>query len=788
VISLKEHQDFQNINREIDSPFRSGDYISRKHNSDNDATTQARPISSPFAESYTWPGFEGKINEKEFEISRFTASLYDDEFDAAVFQIMEEASELIADYGEHQEVTVQHLLNDHFVLLVSETEAAMDVIAEHIDELESETISESEFENIINEWRQNRQSLTPAQDYFLGRWVKKAAKWAKKKVKSVGKWAIRKALSKLKKMVNPVLNMVLQKGINRLPVALRPIAKKYAKKILKRVSEAELENSGYEGFSDVSLTQHEIDLHLTRLLYAEDDEREEAVLSEFLSESSHGTENTIANLQSARERFIQEVIELEDEDDVEPAVERFIPALLPALKLGLKLAGRPRVVNFIAKYVARFIKKFVGRKYAKPLSRSIVDAGLRLIHLETTESDELEAASSAAVGIVEDTVREAAGLPEYVLEDEILLEGFLLDSFEKAAAANLPQLLAPSAYEERPELRETTRHNGAWVMLPRGRKKRFKKFTKVIDVTITPHAAAMIKAHGLRPLAKYFQEKLGLPAGKNVKARVHLYEAMLGTRPSDIRRYDPGVTSHLPPGQENEHFHPLTQEAAAALLGEPGLGKEYREEYHSDRLGSGSGGERIYFLETEDVPFLASQKNFPRMSDARLTLDFHESKIKLFIFINEGRAQEIARKMRRQEPAGLILSRLIALINVLLQEALSCKVHHHARVLHEALNPQAMIGSGLKRIPGAMLKELPDVLTSWLGQSLKELVTDQVQDFISATEDAADGVTLSIEIIDPPGFSNLRKMVTGNRSQIDSVNFKGRAQAYIRIISGFYNE
>jgi hypothetical protein len=47
-----------------------------------------------------------------------------------------------------------------------------------------------------------------------------------------------------------------------------------------------------------------------------------------------------------------------------------------------------------------------------------------------------------------------ADLPDYVLDDPELFEGFVLEAFEQAAAANLPPGLPPETYRRRPELVE----------------------------------------------------------------------------------------------------------------------------------------------------------------------------------------------------------------------------------------------------------------------------------------------------------------------------------------------
>ena len=112
---------------------------------------------------------------------------------------------------------------------------------------------------------------------------------------------------------------------------------------------------------------------------------------------------------------------------------------MTALRLGLRLIGRQRIVKFLAKLIAKLIRKFVGKKYAPLLSQAIANLGIRLLlGNEVMPEDEANIAGAAVAATVEDTVRQVAALPDYVLDNEELLEGFVLEAFEKAAAANLP--------------------------------------------------------------------------------------------------------------------------------------------------------------------------------------------------------------------------------------------------------------------------------------------------------------------------------------------------------------
>ena len=144
-----------------------------------------------------------------------------------------------------------------------------------------------------------------------------------------------------------------------------------------------------------------------------------------------------------------------------------------------------------------------------------------MLNLETTPEAEAEAAQAAIMATVEDTMRQVAALPEYILDNQELLEGYALEAFENAAAANLPPVLSEEVYRQRPELRETTGIKGTWVLQPLGSggHYKYKKYTRIFDIKISPHTARVVKICCGTPLMVFLRDRLGLSPGKTIKAR-----------------------------------------------------------------------------------------------------------------------------------------------------------------------------------------------------------------------------------------------------------------------------
>ena len=325
--------------------------------------------------------------------------------------------------------------------------------------------------------------------------------------------------------------------------------------------------------SDLAAAQKEFDEQIAEALLAEDEVELNLEVARLRSSSSSAATPVFANLDDARDRFIQELDNLKPGESPEPYVQNFLPAVLPALRLGMRLIGRPRVVNFLAQLLAKLISNLIGPEQAPALSQAIVDAGLKLLTLEMSDQEKSGLAASAVAATVEETVNRVASLPDHILDNQELLEGFALEAFEQAAAANLPAVLSEATYRQRPELLEAG-VNAAWLLMPLRGRKRYKRCTRAFKVKITPHMAEEVESFEGVPLSDYLQDQLGLPEGAEVEAEVHLYEALPGTTVADIARSEsetPGL------GASDEatvsQLHPLTPEAASALLGKPGLGR-----------------------------------------------------------------------------------------------------------------------------------------------------------------------------------------------------------------------
>lgn len=759
-------------------------------------------VASPFRSIYELEGQKDIIDPEAEEFVSFLAELHNTEFDEAVFELVNEAADLYesrfeGEYGglAGQTIEAERFLEQHFAPLTGEVEALLDNIAEDIESQNLDTMSESEIDAFIDRFEPS-QELSPSFENLWG-WIKKkakkAAKWAKKKAKALAKKAFKAALKRLKKYMKPWLNKIVKFAINKLPKQYREPAKLLAKGLglQKEIEYEDMFEPDVTTTGEVTQFQQEFDLVFANLLFAEDETQQELILAEVISDSQQMVADPLGDLDRARNQFISGLGQLEEGEDPTPLIENFIPAVLPFVKLGLKFYGRGKFVKVLAKEFAKLSKGFIPPKYVTPLSRAIVDAGLRLINLEATPEDEQRVALEAITDTVEMTVRQVAALPEYILDNEELWEGFILEAFESAAVANLPPVLSAKVYQERPELRETTDIGGTWVQQPLRGKKYYKKFTRVFDVNITPHMAHEVKTWRGEPLAMIMQELYNMPSGQTIKARVHIYEAIPGTWLSRVTKYEKNTTGLGTSAKSAwSKIQPLTPQASAIILRQPRLGRAVAGKYLSDPLMI-SVGQRFYYLEVPNAP--AQMLPVPgaptvarRCCQTHLMLDFPRDQIRVSIFLSEAEAQNIAMKLRQQMPVGPALRSVFV---PGLKTAFSEGMYHQVKIIHKIMAIEQSPATALKWLPSIVKETLEKKLAEWVGYNLNQHLQQRAQDLIVATEDLATGLTIVVRFNNPPGFANIRRILADEPVSLRGMRFpEGMPEAQVQIIPGYLYE
>jgi hypothetical protein len=756
-------------------------------------TAQAPQSFAPMSEQYSpfIAEFAEEADAAGPRAERFAAlvaELSDTEFSEVLEDLVNEATAVAEDRYRFsseasdpasEQLEAEQAVRTYLEPVARTAEQMLEAMADNLSSVDLTSASENEIEALMEQFVVPAHDLSPVADQFLGGVLKKAKKLAAK-ITSVLPHNI--ILKKLAKLVRPLLERVLKSAINRLPVSLRPIANQLAKRFLGPalaggpVSEAE----GSEETASIDPVQleEELDVELAGYIMDGEDYENEAAVERAVADELVPRFDQLRNLARKRKRFAKKIVEMKPDEPVEPVVEEFVPAVLAALKLGIKIIGRPKVVQTLSGFVANFIKKYVGPDQAKALSSALVSTGLQVIGLETTEETELEAAGYALGATVEDTIaRLVQDAPETAWESEPVLHAYALEAFQQAASAHFPDALIRS------ELHESNRSSGAWVGQPqRGPHKTYKKYSRVIDINITPQAAAATRTFGGVPLRSFLADRLGVKVdgGGPLQARAHLFEAIPGTSLGLIALGEKQVPLLGSAGRAGRSLlHPLTPEAATALFGEPGLARPISPQF-LERRGRIGVGQRFYFLEIPGARVRQSRSSPAtrgtrpaRSSQPKVVLDFPRRELRVFLFFSEADAQQLATLLRRKASPAAIISVVKTLHEKMLKRILATDPAGAVKIIHEAApteNLAAPMVSGIVRtvgdkLAGKVRESLATVFSKELTQNYDRLASE----FANAASDEADGVTMQITFQASPFLDQIRKAMKGGVTAIPGV-------------------
>ncbi|HMG17376.1 MAG TPA: hypothetical protein VK573_01525, partial [Gemmatimonadales bacterium] len=603
------------------------------------------------------------------------------------------------------------------------------------------------------------------QEFFLGK-----IKGALNKVRKVAQKfsPVHIILNKLKAMARPLLERVLRQALDKLPVAVRPIAKQLASKFLgvkAQEAESEDEDAGEAAAADPAAIAQEFDAQLAGYMVDGEEFERHVAVEQFAAEQGAAASDTIRELQQRRAEFARDIGELAPGEEAGPVVERFVPAILAALKLGIKIIGRPKVVNFLAGLVAKLIAKYVGKDASVTLSRSLVDTGLGFVGLEAPAGTGQEAGYALASTLEDTIARVTQEAPASAWEDEEVLEGYVLEAFAKSASAHFPDS------EIRSDLHEASKVSGAWVALPvQNKRKHYKKYSRVLDVSLTGQMAAALKSFGGVPVQAVLRDQLGLAPNGPISVRVHLYEAVPGASLPDIAMHEKNVRGLGSSRREAwSLIHPLTPEAAGILLNEPGLGRQVDPKFLADR-NVVTVGQRLYYLETRAarprmIVGARGASRSPRIAKTKVAFDFPKGELRVLLFYSEAQAQAIATQLRGRAPASMTIAALKSGLDPTLATLFSGVPTRAVRIVHEAApieNFQSPVIGGVLRVVG---RPLAGLTLRWVLETFKrELAQRREQlaaQFTRAAASEADGVTVVIVFQRPSFFQQLRAVFSG---------------------------
>ena len=735
-------------------------------------STPSAELETPFVSEYQG---EAPVNLEAQALEQTFASLYDRDFNEAVSNLALEAAAQAEYFMQTSgEAATQQLLTEWLNPLRRASEQLFEQAGETVIQQPLLEMGEVEFETLFETVAPPPGLVAPEfEEFFKKVWnkVKKIGgtllKAAKKGVGTLMKLSpVGLLLKRLARLVRPLLNRVIRFAIGKLPASLRPAATILGRR-LGIIRETEFGET--EGETETATTPEaesiaqEFDISVATLMFAQDEVEAETLLEEAAQEMLTETETTVlAELNSARESFVNQFATLQTGESSGPAVQQFIPAILPVLRVGIRLAGRQRVVNFLAGHLAKLIQKHVGPAASTALSRALVNIGLRMITLEAEAAAPQAEAARAVAATLEDTVRRVAnfGFEQFDNLDESreqqqLLESVATEAFFEAAVAHFPtQLLDTRRLEEREMHLEVAGQPGAWVYRPR---PRYKKYTRVFEVTLTPQIAAQILSFGNQRLDAFLRARnVQMP----VKVKVHLYEAIPGTMLSQIAFLEKRVPG-LGSGNEEawSKIHPLTKQTAGLLLQEPGLGRDMEPRWLESRNRVGVG-QRFFYIEAGSAGRSAGPIVCHGASEVNVTIDLPASQVRINAFLSEADAQKVVATGPKVAPMTAV-TLLMGMATGAIRSLRGGR-SRHVRLLREASGElegeqfwQAVAGTVGEKIKEKVIELIIEALLKAIQAAIIWYLNNRFDAFKVATQNPACGVTIVFKF-NHPGLDSAR--------------------------------
>lgn len=688
-------------------------------------------LTTPFSEALA------SLGETDLEVEAFaalTAEFEDDEFAEALEALVDEAAarHLTSTGTFSHEAGAMRLAHTEveqwLETIAAEADRRLAIVEEHLGDRPVDAVTASELDALMGTGLEHAALASPidAQELFFKKLISKAkkvvkgaAKLVKTGIKTVGKiLPTGRIFAALRKLVRPLLERVLAKAIGKLPKSLQPAARKLAGKVGAAAGRAAREDEAADAVSAQDLA-HELDEALAEAILAPNDAAVTEAVEFFAAEATAATaaDSAVEALDEARHRLARQLVDARPGEAPVAELEQFIPvvmAAMPLVKLGVKIIGRKRVVGFVAGLLANLIKPMIGGELAKPLSRHVADAGLRLLGLEAEGVDDGMLGAEALVAATEDTIRDVMELPTASLEHELLVEAAVEEAFEQAATRHFPpQLLRPDLAQAEDDER------GVWVPMPRGTRPhyRYRKYSVVRPVRVTrPMAQAVMFADG-----DTLEERL-LDEGVTswpVQAEVEAYELLPGGELGHLAAFEFDGESYAEGALAFDEVDDAS-EGERALHG--GARKRRRPARGGPRgrrgpgRGQGRGRRRAG---TRVVRITANGRRTKRRRRFALRLDVTGAapQLRLHLLLSERVAHQMAGKLERNELAQVV-SAVRGLLGPARQRAMTGRL---GRVLERQRislpdgggeKLAAALAEGVERVVAAQLREAAPTLSA----------------------------------------------------------------------------
>ena len=412
---------------------------------------------------------------------------------------------------------------------------------------------------------------------------------------------------------------------------------------------------------------------------------------------------------------------------------------------------------------ADVLGNIIGKDQAGPLSRILVDQGLKLFGLEIPESKPNEYLGATISNIITETTDKVSQLPESVLNgDEKTLRPFVKEALFSSIANNVP---SSTLNESTKTLRQLPDDMG-WVSEKNGY---YQRLNKEMQFVLKPEDAAKIYTRRAETLLDILCKYQGWDGKTPVPVVAYVFQSNPLTRLAMIARDYAGGDS----SDKKRQIIRLNSDAATMLFKEPSLAGTTGTRSRSSRP-------RWYYVKlanldkdqtSQSITQTATTNVNDKIRANELDLRFIQGpnfayELKVKIFLNEATSDRIKSMVKSVQPTTLYRELETILMKV----------------------GKEMISNLLTRlvIPQYAKNEIMSIVFTWILNNIRSKLSPLTDEYITQSAKDDFGATIQINVPLPGDFmTNLNKLTLANVGSFISSLTAIRPDANVNSISGY---
>jgi hypothetical protein len=208
------------------------------------------------------------------------------------------------------------------------------------------------------------------------------------------------------------------------------------------------------------------------------------------------------------------------------------------------------------------------------------------------------------------------------------------------------------------------------------------------------------------------------------------------------------------------------------MFGRSGLGRALPFGSHRRHLFA---GQRLYHLAVAgrrplSILLPSGRQRVRRLAHLKVVLDAPRDQLRVCVFMSERKAQLLAVRLRQGAHAGSLAVGFSKFLARRLGPILHGQRPRGLRIVQPGVAPHQAAATLPAKLPGVVRQAFVAKVAEWLLHAFTEFTKNQAQQYLAATDDPADGVTLRFTVEHPQGLKELCQALVTDGAPATSIS------------------